>query len=122
LITARYNDLEPWVVGYDSSELDIVALALSDLFGSFPSMRQKDEDVAGRIDSLRRLLEASPAWAILRVSDRIRRHGYVAGDGKTERHWPPSDAEIVDMVRTSTRIYSDSFDSAAALLIAQVEA
>lgn len=117
---ARRTEIEPWVQGYHEAELDEVALALLDMFGAFPSMRQGGEEAAARVDSVRSLLTTYPAWAIVRVCDHIRIRGYVSDD-KIERHWPPSDPEIVDAVITETKLYRDTYDSANKLLTATVE-
>ena len=121
MIVVRRNELEPWVIGYHEAELDEVALALLDMFGAFPSMRQSGDEAAARIDSVRLLLKDEPAWSIIRVCERIRLRGYSGSDGKIERHWPPSDPEVAEAVRIQTSIYRDSFKSAVALLTAEVE-
>jgi hypothetical protein len=38
----------------------------------------------------------------------------------TERHWPPSDAEVIHLVEQEVRIYRDTFESAVALMTAEV--
>lgn len=121
LLEARKAELEPWVDGYHEQELDHVVLALMELYGGFTSMRQSGEEAAARVDSVRRLLAEYPLWAIERVCERIRKKGYWV-NGSLERHWPPSDPEIVEAVRIETTLYRDQFDSAVKLLAATVAA
>lgn len=102
-------------------DVDRVALALTDMFGGFPSMRQRDDSgMVAKVDSVRRLLSAFPAWAIEKACGRIRANG-VCRDGKFDRQWPPSDAEIIDAVRSAVDLYADPLRSAIALLAAPVE-
>ena len=72
------------------------------------------------MESVRSLLTQYPAWAIVRTCETIRTKGYDSGE-KIERHWPPSDPEIVAAVATQTRLYRDTYDSAQKLLTAEVE-
>jgi hypothetical protein len=120
-LEARQAALEPWVVGYHESEVDEVALALTDMFGGFPSMRQNGEEAAARTDSIRRILTSFPEWAITKVCTSIQTNG-VWRDGKFDRQWAPSDSEIVAAVRAEVRLYADQHRSAVALLSAEVEA
>lgn len=90
------------------------------MLGSFRSMAgQSDEQVAATIDSIRRLLEPFPYWAIEKACTSIQING-VMRDGRYDRKWPPNDSEIVAEVREKLRLYRDQFDSAEALLNAQV--
>lgn len=121
LLKARINELDPWVQGYHETELDEVALSMLDMFGSFPSMRQGGEDAAARVDSVRITLRGFPAWAIVNVGKKIKQRGYLKSDGQVEKHWPPSDPEIVDAVFIETEIYKAAHRTACQLLIAEVE-
>jgi hypothetical protein len=121
----RRNELEPWVVGFHDNERDDVIIALGKMFNAFPSMMGKsDIAVVSKTDQTARSLAPYPAWAIVKVCDRIKMQGYVRTEGEryvTERHWPPSDPEIVELVRLETKLYRDSYDSADALLNAKTE-
>lgn len=120
-LKTRLKELEPAVRGHSDRDVNRVALALTDMFGGFPSMRQKDDEgIVARIDGVRRMLVEFPAWSIEKACRSIQQNG-VWRDGKFDRHWPPSDAEIADEVRSATRLYSDQYRSAAALLSATVE-
>ena len=120
-LIVRKMELEPWIDGYHETELDEVALALLDMFSGFPSMRQAGDEAAARVDSIRRLLVPHPAWAIMRACEKIRNIGYVDSEGRIERHWPPSDPEIISMVKAESRLYCETYDTAVALLEATVE-
>lgn len=120
-LEARRDELTPAVQPHGGRDVDRVALALTDMFGGFPSMRQRDDSgMVAKVDSVRRLLGAFPAWAIEKACGRIRANG-VCRDGKFDRQWPPSDAEIIDAVRTAVDLYADPLRSAIALLVAPVE-
>jgi hypothetical protein len=117
----RRDDLAPAVAGYDRSELDRIALAVGDMYSGYPSLGSRgDQSVAGRIDALRRVLAEFPCWAIEKACQSIQTNG-VWREGAFDRKWPPTDAEIVDAVRTEARLYTDSYQSAVALLAAEVE-
>lgn len=116
----RRDDLVPAVSGYPDRDGDRVALALADMFGSFPSMRHSGDEVVARIDGARRVMKEFPAWAIEKACEEIQSRG-VFRDGKYDKQWPPSDAEIADVVREKKRLYGDSHASAVALLAATVE-
>lgn len=118
-IQARRDELAPWVAGYHPTELDEVALALIDMLMGFPSGAFSAEAGSGRVDSLAILLKKYPAWAIERVCQRIRTRGYVR-DGKTERHWPPADPEICDMMDEEMRLYARTHGDMVKLLTAEV--
>lgn len=113
----RRDELAPWVCGYHAEELDDVSLALIDLFSGFQSMTA--EVGAARVDSVARLLKDFPAWAIENVSTKIRLRGYTR-DGKIERHWAPTDPEVVDLLKIEVALYGRSHDNAVALLTAEV--
>lgn len=121
VIEARRDELLPAVEPHGERDADRVALALTDMFGGFPSMRARDDGaVVARIDSARRVLVTFPAWAIEAACTMIQSDG-VWRDEKFDRQWPPSDAEIVSSVREKLRMYSDRHRSAVALLEATVE-
>jgi hypothetical protein len=119
-LESRRSELEPWVTGYHPSEGDDIALALLDMFGSFPSMRQSAGEAAARVDAARRLLVPYPAWAIVKACQAIQGYG-VFRDGSFDRQWPPSDAELIDSVRQELKIYKSQYQSAIALLEATHE-
>jgi hypothetical protein len=120
MLEARKAELEPWVAPFDRSADTKVALALSDMFGGFTSMRQSGEEAAARLDAAMRVLSDFPAWAIEKACRSIQANG-VWRDGKFERQWPPSDAEIIKEVRDQVRLYMDVYRSAVSLLTAEVE-
>jgi hypothetical protein len=120
-LESRRIELVPAVQPYGERDVNRVTLALTDMFGGFPSMRQRDDTaVMARIDGARRVLEEFPAWAIEKACIFIQANG-VWRDGAFDRQWPPSDAEIIQEVRQKFRLYSDQHQSAVALLAAVVE-
>jgi hypothetical protein len=117
----RRDELAPAVAPYDPRESDRVALALTDMYGGYPSMGSRgDQSVAGRVEAVRRAVAAFPCWAIEKACQSIHANG-VWRDGAYDRKWPPTDAEIVEAVRSETRLYSDRYNSAVDLLNAEVE-
>lgn len=117
-LTARRDELAPWVSGYHpEAEFDEVVLALIDMFTGFQSMSA--EAGAARVESVARLLRDFPLWVVEASCKRIRLRGYVRDD-KIERHWPPSDPELVAMIKTELSLYERSYDSAVALLNGEV--
>lgn len=124
LIEVRRCELEPWMLGYHPSELDDVVAALGNMYSGFPSMAgQSDVQAATRMDSIARRLTAYPLWAIATVCERIQTKGFVKRDGDryvTERHWPPSDAEIIAEIEDEMKFYRLRYERVTALLTAQV--
>jgi hypothetical protein len=114
-LQSRRAELEPWMAGYHPSEADEVALALLDMFGSFPSMRGKAGEAAARGDAAMRLLREQPAWAIVKACREIQAKGVFRED-RYERQWPPSDPELMEAVRHELRLYEVQYRSAIALL------
>jgi len=119
-LEARAAELAPVLGAYPPMDLDFVTLALSDMFGGFTSMRQSGEEAGARLDSVSRLLDPFPAWAIVKVCRDIQANG-VWRDGKFDRQWPPNDSEIVDAIRKEIHHYEKCHRSATALLAAAVE-
>jgi hypothetical protein len=120
-LEGRRDELEGIVQPNGERDVNRIVLAITDMFGGFPSMRQRDDDaVVARVDGARRVLSEFPAWAIERGCLGLQMNG-VWRDGKFERQWPPSDAEIVAAVRDAARLYADTYHSAVALLSATVE-
>jgi hypothetical protein len=120
-LEARHNELEPVIRPYEERDVNRVTLALTDMFGGFPSMRQRDDvAIMARIDGARRCLKEFPAWAIDKACSYIQANG-VWRDGCFDRQWPPSDAEIINEVRQKFRLYGDQYRNAVALLAAGVE-
>lgn len=127
-LVARRSALAPWVGPYHDEEVDDVALALVDMYHGFPGFQgQSLEAMAAKTESVGLLLrrEGMPLWAIEKACERIRAKGFVKREGNrtfTERHWPPSDAELVEEVRIERKLYGDAYDEAERLLAATVEA
>lgn len=120
VIERRVAELTPAVAGYGASDLDRVVVALGDMFGGFPSMRGNEEQAIARLDGARRMLAGFPAWAIEKGCRAIQRNG-VWRDGKFDKQWPPSDAEIVAEAQSALRLYSDQHLRAVELLAAEFE-
>jgi hypothetical protein len=123
-LEARRAELAPWVCGYAPEERDQAAEAVSMMFSGFRSMSgQSDEQAVATVAGVLQALAPFPAWAIKRACEKIRISGYTRKDGDryvTERHWPPSDADLVEAVETQVKLYRDQFNSAVALLSAAV--
>lgn len=105
---------------------DVVAGALFDMLGSFPSMRDRGADALGKVESMLHALAHAelPAWAIKQGCMSIRTDGYEVAteDGRhIERHWPPSDAEVVRTIRQVIAQRGRALAHAEALLAAAVE-
>jgi hypothetical protein len=121
VILRRRDELEPAVAPYQPGEVNLVAMALAEMFDGFPSMRQSESEAAARIDVMRNLLKQYPLWAIQRTCRNIQERGYER-DGKIERHWPPADSEVVGMVQAQVDLYAGTLRSAVALLEGKVDA
>jgi hypothetical protein len=119
-IEERINELAPAVAPFGRREAPYVALALTDMFGGFTSMRQSGDEAGARVESVMRLLTPYPAWAIQKACLSVRTNG-VWRDGKFDRQWPPNDCEIIDAVRKEADLYVNIHRSAVALLSAEVE-
>lgn len=115
----RRDELSPAVMGYQDHDLDRVAVAISDMFGGYTSMRQTDEEAVAKLDSMRRVLAPFPAWAIEKACSNIQING-VWRDGKFDRRWPPNDSEVIDAIRSHVRLYEHQHRSAIALLSAEL--
>lgn len=120
VLERRRDELAPAVAPYQEHDLDRVALALTDMFGGYTSMRQSDDEAVAKLDSVRRVLAPFPAWAIEKACNAIQTNG-VWRDGKFDRRWPPNDSEIIAEVRDKLRLYGDQHQRAVALLAATVE-
>lgn len=124
-LEARRAELAPALEPYGPADTDRVVTAISAMFGSFRSMRDRGADAVAALDNARRAVAPFPAWAVEIACAVIQNRGYEVEDrdGKRqERHWPPSDAEIVKAVEESVRIRAVALASASALLSAKVEA
>lgn len=121
----RRDELAPALAPFGADETDLVAVAILDMFGGFTSMRGGEDDAAARVDSMLRLLDDQPAWAIQKACMAIRRNGVWRrdrnGEFKFDRQWPPSESELVDAVRKEAALYRDTHDRCVALLTATVE-
>lgn len=125
ILAARRDELAPWVAPYHGdAELDQVAAAICGMYDAFPHMAAKSEAAAVlRVDQLRARLAPFPAWAIAKVCERVASRGYARKEGAQhvqERHWAPSDPEVVEMVEQEVEPWRRAHDSAAALLLAAV--
>jgi hypothetical protein len=119
-LVARRDELAPWLSGYHGSELDTVAVALLDMFGSFPSLRHGTGEAAARVAAATRLLIAYPAWAIVKACHGIQSNGVFRVES-FDRQWAPSDAELIAAVQHEMRLYVTQYRSAIALLEASHE-
>lgn len=122
----RRDELAHTVEPYDRDvDGDRVALALTDMFGGYTSMRQNGEEAVARVDGAMRVLEPFPAWAIEKACEDIHRNGVFKKngdeDGRYDRQWAPTDSEIAVIVREKRRLFGDSYYSAVALLDAKVD-
>lgn len=125
IVEHRRAELAPWMEPFHDAENDMVALSLIEMFSSFSGARD-ETDVAGRVELLiQRRLAEFPEWAITRACNRMGMRGYTRREqGKPdwiERHWPPSDPEIVLVVEEELRTYKRRHDDAVELLAAEVE-
>lgn len=124
-LTARAAELEPWVIGYHPAEEDDVSAAIGELLSSFPSNAgHSDEQAVANIKRMMNSMAGQPKWAIERACDRIRVRGYTkatpGGGQVTERHWPPSDSELLAAVEHETALYKRTHQTALELLAAPV--
>jgi hypothetical protein len=119
-LTTRMNELAPVVAPFGRAEAPHVALALTDMYGGYTSMRQAGDEAEARVESLLRSLAPYPAWAIQKACRDIQING-VWRDGKFDTRWPPNDAEITAAVRKEADLYANVHRSAVALLSADVE-
>lgn len=123
-LEARAGALRPALDGFARpADDDRVAAAISAMFGSYRSMRQQGADAIALVDSTMRALAQFPAWAIEAGCLSIQTDGYeVERDGEChrERHWPPSDAEVVVVVRRLVKARRDALENAERLLAAPV--
>jgi hypothetical protein len=119
-VTARRDELAVALVPFSEPQMDIVLLALADMFGSFRSVRHTGAEALAVMESASRALTDFPCWAIQKVCRSIQQNG-VWRDGKFDRQWGPNDSEIVDAVRKEIAFFQARHRSAAALLDAEVE-
>lgn len=124
VLERRARDLTPALTPYlRPQQDDEIALAITEMLSGFRGAREASADAVGRIAALMNVLAPFPAWAIQRSCAWIRSHGYEVEDrdGKrTERHWPPADAEVVAEVERTVRLRQEALASARALLEAPV--
>jgi hypothetical protein len=122
----RAEDLRACLLPYGDGDLDVVCEALATMFNSFPSLRGDVGSMAvARVEGASRALEAFPAWAITVACAHVHRHGYQVtdrgGERKTERHWPPSDADVHKIVEDVVSGRLIALQNAEAMLTAPVE-
>lgn len=99
---------------------DRVMLAVLEMYRSFPSMRGDEMDAAANLDAMATVLEPFPAWAVERACLSIRSDG-VMRNGRMDRQWPPSEGELVDVVKSNLALYEGTLRRVAGLLKAEVE-
>lgn len=124
----RADDLGPALEPFDRErpgDLDRVAAAAADMYGSFPSMRAEGADAIARVDSLMNSLvrHELPTWAIEQACRSIQDDGYERDDGKKkwmERQWAPSDSEVARVAQRIVRRRSSAKANAVAILGAKV--
>jgi hypothetical protein len=126
VLESRRAELQPWMAGFRDSEKDRVMLAVADMYAAFPSMNSKKErEAMAKLESVMRVLADFPVWAIEKACANIRENGIIRMDGDrytVDRHWPPSDPELVEAVRQERRLYGDQYDRVVEVLQAEVEA
>jgi hypothetical protein len=125
-IEARRAELEPWVAPFfGGEEQDRVSDAIMGMYDAFPHMASKSEESAIlRTEQLLKHLADFPAWAIEKCLNRIAVRGYTRKEGDKyvqERHWAPSDPEIVAIVEDEIKGFVRAHASAVAILGAEVE-
>ena len=120
ILERRRDELVPVLQPYVDREVNRVALAVSEMYDGFPSMRGSEEAAVGRVERVRHLLDDFPLWAIEKACRDIQRRGVMRA-GVFDRKWPPTDPELVAEVREALRMYGDQHKSAVALLVAKVE-
>lgn len=119
-LEGRRDELAPALEPFADRDVNRVALAVTDMFDGFPQMRSSEEGAVARVDRVRHLLAGYPAWAIEKACRMIQQRG-TWRDGKFDRRWPPSDAELVLEVKEQLRLYGDTHRIVVALLEATVE-
>lgn len=120
-LTARHDELAPYVLPHSPAAADRIVIALSELSAGYSVGRRDDDEAAARmLESRLRLLAPFPAWAIVKACEDMRMNG-VWRDGKFDRRWPPNDAELVEAIRKEAEVYATQHRSARALLEATVE-
>ncbi len=120
ILSRRLNALVPIFAPYRRpDDDDRVAGAIAAMFDGFPSMRARGQDALAKVASAMDTLRTHPAWAIEAGCESIRTVGYQI-DGKTERHWPPSDPEIFAIVTAAAKSRRDALAKVTAILSAPV--
>lgn len=94
-LSARAAGLEEALRPFSEEEAPRVKSALAAMFSGFRQMRQADEDMEATLTVARAVLREFPAWAIERACLNIARREIKEIDAR----YPPSDAQIVDVVR-----------------------
>lgn len=123
----RAASLRPWLAPYvQPDESDMVAEVISDMLQGYPALKGDTSPAAiARIDGMMRAVEIFPSWAIQQACASISRRGYQVqdkdGDWKTERHWPPSSADVCKVVEEMVAGRRMVLAQAEALLDAPVE-
>jgi hypothetical protein len=114
-LAVRDATLRAGLAGYHPSERDRVKAQVGAMLGGFRSMRQTDVDVAGALEAAAAVLRAFPLWAITKGCLQIAR-----GETDLDRHWPPNDSEIHDVVARVVQPYRSTLEVIDGLLTATV--
>lgn len=100
------------IMPHGDDDARLIEATLAAMFGGFRQMTQSNEaDAESMIKVTRAVLKDFPAWAIERACVKIAKAN--AGLGNT---WPPSDAEIVALVRKEVAPYIVALRTAKGLL------
>lgn len=86
------------------------------MFISFPAMREKGDAFHAVADMAVHAVSEYPAWAVARACDRI-----VKGEADLDHYWPPSAAQIRDVVKRIISPFVARLEDVRALLDAPVE-
>jgi hypothetical protein len=123
-LEARRDTLAPWICGFHPEESLEVINALGSMFDAFPMMLNVSEErAAGKIAAMQNAIAPYPKWAIERACARVRLRGYTKrtdGAEVIERHWPPTESELISVIEQELQSYKLSHDTAVALLTAEV--
>lgn len=92
-IDARCAAIELALEPHNENDRAGIEAALGAMFSGFRQLRQVGEDVGAMVTITRAVLHRSPAWAIKRACIMI-----ASGEARLDRRFPPSDAQIADVV------------------------
>lgn len=100
-----------------AKDTNVVRAVLHGMLGGFRSLRQQDDNAEMSVNVLLCVLREFPAWAIEEACIRI-----ATGQTDLNERWPPSDAQIHDLVASIAAPYQKLLEQADALLSAPVDA